>query len=161
MHEAQVRTLEQVRQVLAGTQELQFRPAQDDKGRYGWMEAVLRRLGYRQLGRADKGAVLAYLQRLSGYSRAQVTRLVSRWTAGKPLVKNYRAPEQTTTLTRAEVTAASRDELEAACAAMRAKSRAVMEQLLDDARAAPWVAEAAFHAALDLAQAGLAALRKR
>jgi transposase InsO family protein len=36
---------------------------------------------------------LAYLQRFSGYSRAQVTRLVSRWTAGKPLVKNYRAPE--------------------------------------------------------------------
>lgn len=63
---------------------------------------------------------------------------------------------------RHEVTAASRDELEAACAAMRAKSRAVMGQLLDDARDAPWVAEAAFHAAaLDLAQAGIAALRKR
>lgn len=52
-----------------------------------------RRLGYRQLGRLDRGAVLQYLQRLSGYSRAQVTRLVSRWAAGKPLVKNYRAPE--------------------------------------------------------------------
>lgn len=63
---------------------------------------------------------------------------------------------------RQEVTAASRDELEAACAAMRAKSRAVMGQLLDDARAAPWVAEAAFHAAaLELAQAGIATLRKR
>jgi len=48
---------------------------------------------YRRLGRADKGAVLAYLRRFSGYSRAQVTRLVSRWMAGKPLVKNYRAPE--------------------------------------------------------------------
>lgn len=93
MNEAQVRTVEQVRQVLEGTQELQFRAAQDDEGRYGWIEAVLRRLGYRQLGRADKGAVLAYLQRLSGYSRAQLTRLVSRWMAGNPLVKNYRAPE--------------------------------------------------------------------
>src|SRR5262245_22340641 len=93
MDEAQVRTVEQVRQVLAGTQELRFRAAQDDEGRYGWIEAVLRRLGWRQLGRADKGAVLAYLQRFSGYSRAQVTRLVSRWTAGRPLAKNYRAPE--------------------------------------------------------------------
>jgi hypothetical protein len=36
--------------------------------------------------------VLAYRARLSGYSRAQVTRLVSRWSAGKPLVKNYSAP---------------------------------------------------------------------
>ncbi len=85
--------MEQVRQVLEGTQELQFEAAGDDEGRYGWIEAVLRRLGYRQLGRADRGAVLAYLQRFSGYSRAQVTRLVSRWTAGKPLVKNYRAAE--------------------------------------------------------------------
>ena len=94
MNEAQVRTVDQVRQVLAGTQELQFRATQDDdQGRYDWIEAVLRRLGYRQLGRADKGAVLAYLQRLSGYSRAQLTRLVARWVAGKPLVKNYRAPE--------------------------------------------------------------------
>lgn len=93
MDEAQVRTVEQVRQVLAGTQALQFRVAQDDEGRYAWIAAVLRRLGYRQLGRADKGAVLAYLQRFSGYSRAQVTRLVSRWMAGQPLVKNYRAPE--------------------------------------------------------------------
>jgi transposase InsO family protein len=93
MNEAQVRTLEQVRQVVAGTQALEFRGAQDDEGRYAWIEQVLRRFGYRQLGRADKGVVLAYLQRLSGYSRAQVTRLVARWVDAKPLVKNYRRPE--------------------------------------------------------------------
>ena len=93
MNEAQVRTVEQVRQVLKGTQELEFRRAEDDEGRYGWIDAVLRRFDYRQLPRGDRASVLAYLQRLSGYSRAQVTRLVSRWVSGKPLVKNYRAPE--------------------------------------------------------------------
>lgn len=94
MNETQVRTLEQVRQVLEGTQALEFRTAEDDdEQRYAWIEQVLRRLGYRQLGRSDRGAVLAYLQRLSGYSRAQVTRLVSKWMAGKRLVKSYRAPE--------------------------------------------------------------------
>ena len=93
MNEAQVRTLEQVRLVVAGTQALEFRRAEDDEGRYGWIEQVLRRFEYRRLGRADKGAVLAYLQHLSGYSRAQLTRLVSRWMHGKPLVKNYRRPE--------------------------------------------------------------------
>ncbi len=62
---------------------------------------------------------------------------------------------------RNEVSAASRDDLEAACAAMRAKARPVIDQLLDDARAAPWVGEMAFHAAaLELAQAGIAVLRK-
>jgi len=93
MNEGQVRTLEQVRQVVAGTQALEFRRAQDDEGRYGWIESVLRRFDYRQLPRSERGAVLAYLQHLSGYSRAQVTRLVSRWADGKRLVKEYRAPE--------------------------------------------------------------------
>jgi len=92
MNESQVRTLTQVREVLAGTAALQFQCAQDDAGRYAWISAVLKRLGYRQLGRADRGAVLAYLQRLSGYSRAQITRLVQRWRAGATLTKRYRAP---------------------------------------------------------------------
>jgi hypothetical protein len=85
--------LEQVRQVLTGTQALEFRRAEDDAGRYAWVESVLGRLNYRVLPRGDRGAVLAYLQRLSGYSRAQITRLVSRWGGGKREVKEYRAPE--------------------------------------------------------------------
>ena len=93
MNEAQVRTLEQVREVLEGTRSLEFGRAEDDEARYGWIESVLRRLEYRQLKRCDRGVVLAYLQRLSGYSRAQTTRLVSRWMGGKRLVKQYRAPE--------------------------------------------------------------------
>jgi transposase InsO family protein len=94
MNEAQVRTVEQVRQVLEGTQALEFQRAQDDdEQRYAWIEAVLRRFDYRRLKRGDRGVVLAYVQRLSGYSRAQVTRLVSRWDGGKRLVKDYRAPE--------------------------------------------------------------------
>ena len=86
MIEAQVCTLQQVRQVLAGTQAMEFQAVADDQGRYAWIESVLQRFEYRRLPRADRGPVLAYLQRLSGYSRAQTTRLVSRWDAGKPLV---------------------------------------------------------------------------
>ena len=93
MNEAQVRTLEQVREVLAGTHSLEMRPVADEAGRYAWIEAVLKRFDYRCLKRADRGVLLTYLQRISGYSRAQVTRLVSRWVAGKRLVKQYRAPE--------------------------------------------------------------------
>ena len=93
MNEVQVSTVEKMRQVLAGTQALEFRQAGDDAGRYAWIDAVLRRMDYRQLKRPERGVALAYLRRLSGYSRAQVTRLVSRWMARKPLVKQYRAPE--------------------------------------------------------------------
>ena len=88
MNEAQVRTLEQARQVVSGTQALEFRRADNDEGRYAWIASVLRRFDYGRFRAAHRGVVLAYLQRLSGYSRAQVTRLVSRgWVAGEPLVK--------------------------------------------------------------------------
>lgn len=92
MNESQVRTLAQVREVLAGTTALEFHCAQDDTQRYAWIGSVLKRLGYRQLKRADRGAVLAYLRHLSGYSRAQVTRLVQRWCSGAALVKRYQVP---------------------------------------------------------------------
>jgi len=63
---------------------------------------------------------------------------------------------------RQEIAAASGDELEAACAAMRAKAADVVDQLLDDTRGAPWVAEAAFAAAaLELAHAGIAVLKHK
>jgi transposase InsO family protein len=94
MNEAQVRTMEQVRQVLGGTQAIAFHAATDDAGRYAWIESVLRRFDYRHMARGDRGSVLAYLQRLSGYSRAQVTRLVARWVSGKTLVKNYGTPKR-------------------------------------------------------------------
>jgi len=93
MNEAQVCSVAQVRQVLQAVQALEFRPAPGHEERYQWIDAVLRRLNYRALGRADRGAVRAYVQRLSGYSRAQLTRLVARWMSGAALVKNYRAPE--------------------------------------------------------------------
>jgi len=59
MNEAQVRTLQQVRQVLTGTQAMENQAAADDGGRYAWIESVLRRLEYRRLPRADRGPVLA------------------------------------------------------------------------------------------------------
>lgn len=93
MNEAQVRTVSQVREVLAGTQALQFDcTASGRQQRYEWIGSVLQRLHYRRLRRPERGAVRLYLQRLSGYSRAQVTRLVARWLAGQPLRARYRAP---------------------------------------------------------------------
>lgn len=61
MNKAPVSTLEQVRQVVAGTQLLEFRAAQNDEGRWAWVCQVLSRFGYRQLRHADKGILLAYL----------------------------------------------------------------------------------------------------
>ena len=70
MNETQVRTIEQMREVLSGTQALQFTALTEDSGRYRWIEGVLRRIRYRALPRPSRGVVLAYLQRFSGYRRA-------------------------------------------------------------------------------------------
>jgi transposase InsO family protein len=92
MNEFQVRTLEQVRQVVAGTQALEFGRAQDDAGRYAWIGSVLKRFDYGRLKRSERGVLLRYVQRLSGYSLAQVKRLVATWLSGQPLLKRYGAP---------------------------------------------------------------------
>ena len=59
-----------------------------------------------------------------------------------------------------EVRSASNEQLELACAVMRANSKQVVEDLLADAQGAPWIADIAFQAAvLTLAQEGAQALR--
>ena len=56
---------------------------------------------------------------------------------------------------------ASNAEFEAARAAMRARSRSVIDELIDDARAAPGVAHFAFQsAALSLAHEGIRVLQE-
>ena len=77
MDDARITTLEQVREVLASSPGIAFKGA-DREQRYAWIEEVLKRFNYFKLGRKDKGAVKAYLRRLSGLSRAQVTRLISK-----------------------------------------------------------------------------------
>ncbi|WP_127476583.1 hypothetical protein [Sulfurivermis fontis] len=59
-----------------------------------------------------------------------------------------------------EVRQASNAQVDAAVAAMRAKSRSVIDELIDDAKEAPWVAHIAFQtAALTLAHEGIKTLK--
>ncbi len=78
MNDNEIATLEHVRQFLDGTEVLELRIADKDE-RYAWIERTLRRFRYRSLSKADRGLVLRYLERLSGYSRQQVTRLVRQY----------------------------------------------------------------------------------
>lgn len=88
----QIRNMEQVRQVVLGLVALQMPPRKDDALRYRWIDASLHTLQYRELTRSDRGTVLQYLKLLTGYSRAQVNRLVARWTAGQTLAKLHSRP---------------------------------------------------------------------
>ncbi|MHB8564618.1 MAG: hypothetical protein ACYDDA_11885 [Acidiferrobacteraceae bacterium] len=75
MNDTQIRTLEQVRQFLEGTGVVDLTiDAKED--RYAWIQRTLIRFRYRRLGKTDKGLLLGFLQKVSGYSRIQIKRLV-------------------------------------------------------------------------------------
>lgn len=93
MNEQQLNTVAQLRAFLNGTQEVQFEPSGEDAKRYAFLGCVVKRLRYDRLARADKGVVLRYLERTTGYSRQHLTRLVRRALRGEVLAKRYTAPE--------------------------------------------------------------------
>ena len=77
MDDAQITTLEQVQKVLDSSEGIAFKGV-GRRQRYEWIESVVERFEYFSLGRKGKGLLKAYLKRLSGFSRAQLTRLLSR-----------------------------------------------------------------------------------
>ena len=96
MNESKLRTIEQIERFLAGNSEVEFSGYENDRERYAHLSRVLKRFDYPKRNKRERGVLLAYLRRTSGYSRAQLTRLVARWRinrkAAAPLVKRYSAP---------------------------------------------------------------------
>jgi len=79
MNAEELKTLEQLKAFLDGTQPVVFEVAGDKDARYRWIEGTLARYRYRRLGKADKGVVIEYLMKVSGYSRQQITRLIAQY----------------------------------------------------------------------------------
>jgi len=78
MNDGQLQTIEQVRQFLEGSEAVEFRGL-TAKERYYWIEEVLIRFSYHRLKRAEKGVIRQYLQKVTGYSRSQVSRLIAEY----------------------------------------------------------------------------------
>ena len=76
MDDSEAASLEQIRAFLAGSGEVRFAGVRRAEV-YAWVERTLVRHAYASLGRADKGVVRQYLARMTGRSRAQVTRLIA------------------------------------------------------------------------------------
>ena len=75
MTESHVRTVAEIRNFLNHRPQIAFRRKNRTEA-YAWFEKVLMRLKYETLKKPDKGAVRAYLGLITGYSRAQITRLI-------------------------------------------------------------------------------------
>jgi len=71
-------SLEGIRAFLAAAEPVQF-AGQKREEIYRWVERTLQEQDYGRLGRSDKGSVRQYLAKMTGLSRAQVTRLISSY----------------------------------------------------------------------------------
>ena len=92
MEEAKLATLEQIKAFLDGTSEVAFRVPKEDRNPF--IERVLKRFGYAPHGRIDKGVLLRYIERMTGLSRQQVTRLVRQYRKDGKLSRRPCAPKQ-------------------------------------------------------------------
>lgn len=75
MNDSALNTIEQVETFLTATATMEFRFENAAAG-YAWIQATLARFGYTALPRPHKGILRRYLQAVTRYSRAQVTRLI-------------------------------------------------------------------------------------
>jgi transposase InsO family protein len=100
MNDERLQTIEQVRQFLAGSEALNFGGVSVEE-RYQWIQAVLVRFKYCQLKRAEKGVIRRYIEKVSGYYRAQVSRLIREYNQKGQLRKaqyrRHRFPRSYTT----------------------------------------------------------------
>src|SRR6266571_1515219 len=78
VHEAEKLSLEQIEAFLNASQEIRF-DGETQKQIYRWIEQVLGRQEYHQQSRQGRGLLRSYLAKMTGLSRAQVTRLIARY----------------------------------------------------------------------------------
>jgi transposase InsO family protein len=83
-------SLEQIRAFVDASDEVAFK-ARNKGEMYDWVHQTLRDLHFRQLKRSGRGLVRRYLAKMTGLSRAQVTRLLAMYLRGEEVKpKAYR-----------------------------------------------------------------------
>jgi transposase InsO family protein len=96
MDDREMLSLEALGRFVEAGEKIRFE-ADDRQQRYGWVEQVLVGHEYALLGKAARGLVRRYIEKMTGLSRAQVTRLIARYTASgrvqAPVYQRRRFPQ--------------------------------------------------------------------
>ena len=78
MIDARLKNISEVKKFLEQSGKLEFkRKKQADT--YEWIEMVLDRLKYFEQNKKNKTIIKMYLEKMTGYSRAQITRLAAKY----------------------------------------------------------------------------------
>ena len=83
-------TVDQLTDFLSGTRAVAFSVRSDTDAGYRWIQGELVKFRYLTLSRKDKGAVVRYLVKVSGYSRQQLTRLIKQYRQSGSLQRRQR-----------------------------------------------------------------------
>ena len=96
-------SLEQIRAFLEASDEIGFRGRNREEV-YGWVNQTLRQQGYQELKRNARGLVRRYLEKMTGLSRAQMTRLITMYLEGEEVKpRPYRRHRFAQRYTRADI----------------------------------------------------------
>ena len=103
MHQAEKLSLEGIRRFVAASEEIRFESA-SRRQVYAWVEGLLVGQQYARQAKVARGLLRRYVEKMTGLSRAQVTRLIARYRASgrvEPTVyRRRRFPER---FTRADI----------------------------------------------------------
>ncbi|MDT8281589.1 MAG: hypothetical protein RQ982_02115 [Gammaproteobacteria bacterium] len=75
-----LKTIEALKAFLEGNQLVVFAVPGNKTQRYDFVRKTLVKFGYMNLSKRDKGVVIRYLIKMTGYSRQQLTRLIQKYT---------------------------------------------------------------------------------
>jgi len=78
MKNVRIFSIPELEQLLSSSSGMQF-TAIDKTEAYDWISATLKGYNYRKLSKYERGLVIAYIQKLTGYSLPQTKRLIGRW----------------------------------------------------------------------------------
>ena len=74
-----MKTIMKLEDFLSGTQAVAFSVISDKDDCYRWIQGELVKFRYLRRSRQGKGVVVRYLMKISGYSRQQLTRLITQY----------------------------------------------------------------------------------
>jgi transposase InsO family protein len=103
VHEAEKLSLEAIGRFVEASEEIRFEGA-NRRQVYGWVERLLVQQEYALQGKAARGLVRRYIEKMTGLSRAQSTRLIARYAAsGRVEATVYRRRRFPQRYTRADI----------------------------------------------------------
>ena len=91
MNDSRLNTIEQIRGFLEGTANVDFSIPADESRLRAFVATVIKRFRYFKLPKGQRGVLFAYMQRLTGYSRQHLSRLIAQYRDTRTLKPQNRA----------------------------------------------------------------------